>query len=475
MTAPIPDDFRREAASLAGIDVSRLVAALDGEPTVSIRLNRPKCEAAGIAVPEGAERVAWDSDGYYLRSRPRFTFDPLLHAGAYYVEEPSSMFVGQALSRIVADGGEPRRVLDLCAAPGGKSLLLRSRMGGGLLVSNEPIARRAAVLAENVAKWGHPDVVVTSEYPAAFARLGAYFDVVAADVPCSGEGMFRKDEGARAEWSLKAVETCAARQREIIRDVWPALREGGWLIYSTCTFNARECEENVAWIASELGAEPVAVATDAAWGVAGDTAGGTLPVAHFFPSMARGEGFFLALLRKTSPAAAAPSKARRAGSALKRSSGYAAWLSSKQDFLFGETSGQGAFAMHASLEGDFAALQAAGLRIVSAGVALTEGGDAKARSAKKQPAPAAALALSTAFSRSAFPECPLGYADAVRYLRGETLASPEGMPRGRVVVSYRSLPLGFANNVGARMNNAFPQAWRIRSTYVPAEAPQLEF
>lgn len=166
-------------------------------------------------------------------------------------------------------------------------------------MANEPLRPRAAVLAENMQKWGHPDVVVTSAWPAAFQALPAYFDVIAADVPCSGEGMFRKDAGAVGEWSLQNVAQCAARQRDIIRDVWPALRPGGFLVYSTCTFNRQEDEENVRFICQELGAEPVRIDVPEEWGIEGDTAGTDLPVYHFFPHRARGEGFFLALLRKT--------------------------------------------------------------------------------------------------------------------------------------------------------------------------------
>lgn len=229
MNIPVPEDFSRHLPEIVGNDAAEFLSALNGEPSLSVHINPEKYGKAGLSVPDSAEKVAWASNGYYLRSRPRFTFDPLLHAGAYYVEEPSSMFVEQALRRVVKEI-PVNRALDLCAAPGGKSVLLRSTMQGGLLVANEPIAKRAAVLAENVAKWGSPDVAVTSNFPKAFAKLQGFFDVIAADVPCSGEGMFRKDEVAREEWSLENVANCIARQRDILRDVWQALREGGFLI-----------------------------------------------------------------------------------------------------------------------------------------------------------------------------------------------------------------------------------------------------
>lgn len=218
------------------------------------------------------------------------------------------MFVEQAYKQITTDF-TPHRLLDLCAAPGGKSTLWRSMMcDGDLLVANEPIRQRAQILAENLTKWGHPDVVCTSAYPEEFAPLGSFFDVIAADVPCSGEGMFRKDAVAIDEWSPQAVDSCAARQWQIIESVWPALRQGGYLVYSTCTYNRQEDEDNVVRICNELGAELVPIATQPEWGIAGDTTGRNLPVYHFFPHKAKGEGLFLALLRKTSEAPVAKEK-----------------------------------------------------------------------------------------------------------------------------------------------------------------------
>ena len=172
------------------------------------------------------------------------------------------------------------RVLDLCAAPGGKTTQLLSHLDDtSLLVANEVMASRATVLAENVARWGRSNVAVTASDPSVFASLSGFFHVAVVDAPCSGEGMFRKDERAVAEWSPAAVRLCAARQRRILADVWPALAPGGLLIYSTCTFNRMENEDNVAWICAEKGAS-------------------CLEMRHFYPGEDRGEGFFAALLQK---------------------------------------------------------------------------------------------------------------------------------------------------------------------------------
>ena len=265
--------------------------ALQTEVPVSIRPNRTKCDKS----VEG-EAIPWATSGMYLKNRPTFTFDPLFHAGCYYVQEASSMFVERVLREYVK---EPVVMLDLCAAPGGKSTLCRSALPeGSLLVANEVMRNRSQILAENLVKWGHPEVIVTNNDPADFTDLTHLFDVILTDVPCSGEGMFRKDPVAVEEWSVENVDICWQRQRRILTDIWPSLKPGGLLIYSTCTFNSEEDEVNVAWIARELGAEILEVPTEEGWGITGNLIGKDFPVYRFMPHKTRGEGFFLAVLRK---------------------------------------------------------------------------------------------------------------------------------------------------------------------------------
>ena len=239
----LPSEFEARTLEWMGEETYRaLEAALQTEPPVSIRVNRTKWsgEVAG-------EPVLWASAGVYLSQRSTFTFDPLFHAGCYYVQEASSMFVEQVLRTYITG---PVVMLDLCAAPGGKSTHARSVLPvGSLLVANEVMRNRSQVLAENLIKWGNAEVVVTNNDPADFTSLTEVFDVVLADVPCSGEGMFRKDPVAVEEWSTDNVQVCWQRQRRILADIWPALKPGGLLIYSTCTYNREEDEENVAWIA----------------------------------------------------------------------------------------------------------------------------------------------------------------------------------------------------------------------------------
>ena len=477
MNTPIPKDFLETSVSIFGIESEEFLASLDSEPSLGIHINAEKMQKTGVVIPDNAERVEWTSNGFYLKSRPRFTFDPFLHAGAYYVEEPSSMFVEKALNYIQKDI-RIDRALDLCAAPGGKSIMIRNSMKGGLLVSNEPLSKRAAVLTENLAKWGNPDIIVTSDFPEAFDGLTGFFDLIATDVPCSGEGMFRKDETARSEWSKANVENCVQRQRDILRTIWPTLRKGGYIIYSTCTFNRREDEENVLFIANELGAEIINLETDADWHICGDTTGRNLPVYHFFPHKTRGEGFFLALLKKTSDTPPAENrKSKKKKPETVSADGFAKWINCKENFDF-HKSKDGITALRKAFADDYAAISEK-LNVICAGVRVCTEKPAKfsnsARKPKPQFVPAPGLALSSCLNRKAFPDISLNYSDAIKFLRGESIPPPVYAPRGWVTVSYRNLPLGFANNVGSRLNNSYPPAWRIRSTYVPDSAPQLEF
>ena len=292
----LPDDFIQQTRRTFGEErFQRFLKALDEEPTVSIRVNPKK--APGM-VPVKGEPVAWCRGGYYLSGGSAFTFDPLFHAGCYYVQEASSMFLDEVLRQHL-----PQcclTALDMCAAPGGKSTLLRSALSEeSLLYSNEPIRKRASILLENVEKWGYERHVVTCNYPKDYRCEKMLFDVILCDVPCSGEGMFRKDPAAVGEWSLKNVAHCQQLQREIVSDAWACLAEGGLFIYSTCTYNTKENEENVRWMVEELGVEVLSVEIDPVWGITGSLLEGfDAPVYRFIPGFTRGEGLFVAVMRK---------------------------------------------------------------------------------------------------------------------------------------------------------------------------------
>ena len=454
---PLPEEFKQQMVQQLGAqEAEALCEALRSQPSVSVRLN----EAKAGQPPKGCqtESVPWCETGRYLPVRPSFTLDPLFHAGTYYVQEASSMFIEQAYKQM---DFQPRRVLDLCAAPGGKSTLWRSLLpDGALLVANEPIRQRAMILQENLTKWGHPDVVVTQAYPADFAPLKGFFDVVATDVPCSGEGMFRKDEKAIEDWSAEAVAHCAERQWQILCDIWPTLRQGGYLVYSTCTFNRQEDEDQVARICRELGAEIVPVPAEPTWGVCGDSTAQNLSVSHFYPSHARGEGFFLALLRKTSgeEVSVKPKKQKKQrGSAAAVAGGkeLAGWLKNDADFRLFWPDESHACAVRETLFEEVK--QVCGtVRALSAGIEVAE------QKARKY-VPSAALALSTQRKEDVFPKAELNLEQAVAYLRKETLVLPPDVPRGYVLACYEGHPLGFLNNLGSRANNLYVNEWRIRS------------
>ena len=295
----LPEDFVQETRQLMGEErFSRFMAAFDEDAPVSIRLNPLK---VSHAVGEG---VPWCPEGIYLSGRPQFTFDPLLHAGCYYVQEAASMFITHVLRSLFTFHcslfTSHFLLLDLCAAPGGKSTALRSVLPEDcVLVSNEPIPTRAQILLENITKWGARNCFVTNNYPRDFKKAKARFDLILCDVPCSGEGMFRKDPATISEWSLQNVEKCWRLQREIVADAWECLNPGGMLIYSTCTYNIKENEENVRWIMETYDAEPIVIPTEPSWNITGSLLPGfDAPVYRFIPGITRSEGLFMCVLRK---------------------------------------------------------------------------------------------------------------------------------------------------------------------------------
>lgn len=291
----LPIDFTDMARRTMGEErFDCYLKAFETDAPVSIRLNPEKAKE----LTADGERVPWCRNAYYLPQRPNFTYDPLLHAGCYYVQEAGSMFLDTVMQQWVPDA--PVVMIDFCAAPGGKSLLARTALAAGsVMFSNEPMRNRANILAENVEKWGYADHFVTNNFPRDYRRAKMISDVVLCDVPCSGEGMFRKDEATIREWSMQNVEKCARLQREIVADAWSCLADGGLFIYSTCTFNTHEDEENIQWMLDELGAEVLPVKVDAAWNITGSLLDGfSQPVYRFIPGISKGEGLFLCVLRK---------------------------------------------------------------------------------------------------------------------------------------------------------------------------------
>ena len=510
------EDFIQLTKRLLQDEFEAFMAALETEPPVSIRINPRKFGAIHVEPVEKtpddtafnvkdallmnrAERIPWCETGYYLPRRPSFTYDPLFHAGAYYVQEASSMFLEQAMQTILIDPGIAKsgiRALDLCAAPGGKSTHLLSLLPDDcLLVSNEIIHGRSLVLAENIAKWGRANTIITQNDAIDFGRIPHFFDVIVADLPCSGEGLFRKNPAARNEWSIEQVKLCASRQRRIVRDVWDALKPGGYLIYSTCTFNTEENEDNIRMLSGELGAEIIPITIKPEWNIKpsygltvlppyGLTVlpsyglNTVLPVYRFFPHHIRGEGFFLALLRKNNDSSeiqVSGSRRRLPGSRTTSQgpksqvhvpSHIKNMLSNPEKFVFrnanskikpGET-GIGLcnllYTIPLKHESAFTTLSAC-LKIISAGLPLGE-------SKGDDFVPSAPLALSTELSDHAFPSIELSCEQAISYLKRNMMTLPDNTSKGYFLVIYRNIPLGFVKNTGVRANNLFPREWRIR-------------
>ena len=321
----LPADFAAETRRIMGDErYNRFVGAFDEEAPTSIRVNpRIAIDHGPWTMDHSDSQVPWCSEGYYLNDRPQFTFDPLLHAGCYYVQEASSMFVTHILRNVQwsmvrsssagLQGKNVQCALDLCAAPGGKSTALRSVLPPDcVLISNEPMGNRAQILLENVTKWGGPNHIVTNNYPRDFRKAKLKFDFILCDVPCSGEGMFRKDPNAISEWSAQNVEKCWQLQREIVADAWECLNPGGLLIYSTCTYNTKENEENIRWILDTYDAQVLDIPVDPSWNITGSLLQGfNEPVYRFIPGITRGEGLFVCALRKAGSLEPKPFNAKK--------------------------------------------------------------------------------------------------------------------------------------------------------------------
>ncbi|MBF9253565.1 rRNA methyltransferase [Pontibacter sp. 172403-2] len=451
----LPIAFTGRMQRMLGEDYTRFKAALQQDPPVSIRLNPAKTSSASIA-GINLPHVPWASQGYYLPERPLFTLDPLLHAGTYYVQEASSMFLEQALQQ-AADLLQPLRVLDLCGAPGGKSTQLASLISpDSLLVSNEVIRSRASILAENITKWGSGNVLVTNNDPRDFKRLSGFFDVMVVDAPCSGEGMFRKDAHAVQEWSEENVKLCAQRQQRILTEVWEALKPGGVLIYSTCTWNETENEENMAWLTMQQQAESINLTLPLEWNIVPTQLNGVRGY-RFYPHLVQGEGFFMAVLRKTGEAA------KDYGSSKKKK--YKLTIAGKKEkalvYDWLQRPEQYEWLQHNEIISAIPAglFEAADeiyqkLFVVYAGTDVAEVNGKKLK-------PMHALALSQQLNRDAFKAAELDLGQALRYLRKEDIQLNLG-GNNWLLLQYSGVPLGWAKQMGNRINNYYPKEWRIR-------------
>ena len=429
MKTELPEAFVRRMREQLDDELSAFLHALDEDPVRGIRFNPRKETEAADSLRTG-ERVPWEENGYYLEADSNAGSMILHEAGAFYIQEPGAMMPAAVLA---AKPGE--KVLDLCAAPGGKSTQIGCAMQGeGLLVCNEPVPKRAAILSRNVERMGLPNALVTCAKPEQLAeKWEEGFDAVLVDAPCSGEGMFRRDPETRNEWTAEKAEGCAERQREILKEAARLVRPGGRLVYSTCTYNPQENEDNAAWFAREFPEfHPEGFSLP---GI--DAPDG---IYTCYPHRIKGEGQFAALFRKNGneepdiredQSLPVPSKNDKA--------------------LFRQLFPELPEPTHI-LGSTFISMpelpDVKGIRILRAGLHL---GEVKGKVAV--PDHAAAVC----FNRPDMPVKELNADEAARYMNGETISSEEN---GWILMSYRGLVLGWGKGSGGIIKNHYPKGLR---------------
>jgi len=440
-----PEAFiQRLEKDLGPARTASLLKALEGEAVVSVRNNPAKA-----AAPVQGSAVPWHPGGVILPQRPVFIEDPLWHAGAYYVQEASSMFLHYVIQQL----GLPGKILalDACAAPGGKSTLLLSALpAGSVLLANEVIASRNAILRENIIRWGDPHCIVTQADPSAFAGMEAFFDLVLVDAPCSGEGLFRKDKASIGEWSTANTELCALRQNRILGELASSVKNGGYLIYSTCTYNPAE-NFGAPSLLLQQGFESLRLQVPAEWNIEEREMNGVTGYA-FYPDKVQGEGFFISVFRKRAEEEPLPRDPKNIrGLKTSGSNEWNAFLADPENFEL-RTIGGRQYIVPQALQRILASLHS--IKVTYAGI---EAGEKKG----SDYIPSHAMALSTALS----PEVrhlELDRQQALVFLRKESLQARPELEKGLCLVTYKGLGLGWAKNIGTRFNNLLPAEYRIR-------------
>jgi len=448
----LPLDFIANINKVPNCDHNKLLESLTLEPAISIRINPYK---QNPTIDKQLEQVPWCNEGFYLKERPKFTLDPLFHSGTYYVQEASSMIVGHAFKHLFPET-KNIRVLDSCAAPGGKSTQLSSLLDeSSLLISNEINRNRAMILSENIQKWGLPNVVVTNAEPKLIGQIPGYFDAMIIDAPCSGEGMFRKDETAISEWSLSNVQMCAQRQKQIITDLWPSLKENGIIFYSTCTFNTTENEEIALWICEELGAESIKIDVDEAWGITSIDYEGIQSL-RCYPHICKGEGFSLMVLRKTTENERFKiyGKGKSFFTNIPKANEIDfKKLINKEDYIFIQNNAGDIFTINTAFENEIAFIGNK-IKIIHAGTAI-------AQLKGKDIIPLPAFAFSVILNKDTYYTENISKNEALEYFSKGVFLIPNA-PKGWILLQYESNAMGFVKNLGNRINNPYPMEWRIR-------------
>ncbi|MFI5132195.1 MAG: RsmF rRNA methyltransferase first C-terminal domain-containing protein [Chitinophagales bacterium] len=453
----LPEKLMRSLEGIKGFDKNAFEKVhASGEQITSIRINPLKSSAMRreSSVADSShdsrltsdERIPWTKHGYYLNQRPSFTFDPLFHAGCYYVQEASSMFLEQALKQTV-DLSQPLKVLDLSAAPGGKSTHIQSLISrDSLLVSNDVIRSRANTLKDNIIKWGCENVVVTNNDPGAFKNLENYFDVIVVDAPCSGSGLFRREPDAMDEWSENNVALCSQRQQRIIADVFPALKKDGILIYSTCSYSKQEDEDIVEWLTKAFPVKTCAMHIEESWNITASDKG-----YRFWPDKVKGEGFFIACFKKTEGDSKAYIKIRYKPELVsgRENEIINNWIKAKDHQLIkNETT---VYAWPGKLVNDMNIILS-GLKVIYSGIRVGE-------LMKDKLIPDHALAMSNLVNDS-IESIELNEEQAIRYLQRKDIEI-ETVKKGWQLVIFEGHALGWVNVLPNRINNYYPKEFRI--------------
>ncbi len=443
----LPPAFTERISLQLGNETEDFIKSLQLPAPVSIRVHPRKFPAAHTW--HEMPRIPWCNQGYYLSERPVFTLDPLFHAGAYYVQEASSMFLYEVLKQLFPKQKNNLKVLDLCASPGGKSTLLSAYLNGeGLLISNEAIRSRIPAIKENTIRWGYDNVIITHNDPEDFVNNELYFDLVVVDAPCSGEGLFRKDAESIDEWSVENTHHCALRQNRILSSATKIVADDGFLIYSTCTYNPEENEAHQVQIKAS-GFEPVTIAVKKEWNITQPSANSV----QFFPHKNRGEGFYLAVFKKNGKRNLAFNSHRKFKPEFFDRNLFKSFVQLPSDrVLIKENKSTCILFPDAWIE--WLGIVSNNLRVVQAGI---EVGEIKG----KDVIPSHALSMSF-FLNKEIPTCELDTYDARLFLSKENITLPENTPKGFVLLTHLGIPLGWVKNLGNRTNNHYPQEYRIR-------------
>jgi len=446
-----PENFLNSLSGEPGFSSENFINAHNFiEPPTSIRVNPFKRSAI-----KTNGQVPWCPEGYYLDTRPSFTFDPLFHAGCYYVQEASSMFIDHILKTIRPNNDEPVKILDLCAAPGGKSTLINSAIGSNdLLVANEIIKTRVPVLCDNLNRWGTANIIVSNNDPKDFSRLSGFFDMILVDAPCSGSGMFSKDPAAMNEWSADNVNLCHQRQERILADIYPALKEDGHLIYSTCSYSHQENEDILDWLCETFDMESLRIPIYKDWGIVETTSPGHKAWGYrFYPGKVKGEGLFAACLKKKGQTAQLPSFKTKGHQklALKEIELVKTYLNTPDDFYYFMVNDEW-LAINRVHKESLDTLQRH-LYLKKSGVRIGKlmGNDL---------IPDHELALSTYINKDAVLQTELDYTQAIQYLRRENI-NINTVNKGWSLMTFEGQPLGWAKLLPNRINNYYPKELRI--------------